>query len=409
MKVRNSFIIAMALFVLAFAFVDQASAQRNILGKVFGKKKQTIASLELTENVGPWVIMCYSFSGEDGAQQAKRLAEELRSNYRLNAYTYTHRTDLTQKIRQHALVGKKLVRDEAGEVLLGADGKPVMVDENLVAASNMNKVETAVVVGSYSSLDDEHAQRQLREIKSIAPKSLAGGRDSVRSQTNRLNGGRAFSQDSLFASSTSLRQAFLMPNPMLSEEYFNAISVDKFVIDMNKNVKYSLLKCPGRYSVRVATFRGKTIISAAEMKKQMDDFSWRKSKGKAMESELDKCMDKARALTKALRKQGVKAWEFHDREESYVCVGSFDWLKKTDVAGNEIQNPLVRQEIKKYKGSVSYKDGYPVAIGKPVPKSLRHLKDGDAIAYDVQPLPVICPKAPQSRSAGIMSKLGIRR
>ena len=406
MKVRYRSIFTAVMIAASFLLTSHADAQ--ILKNLpFGKAKPSQQIQELTDEVGPWVIMCYSFSGEDGAQQARRLAKELRS-YELDAYTYTHRTDLTQKIKNNALIGKEFVRDAEGKEILGPDGKPILVDQNLVAATNMRNLETAVVIGSFSSADDERAQKVLKSIKAFAPKSLAGGRlDDVRNQTNMLNDGRAFSRNSLLQSSSSLRNAFLLPNPLLSDEFFQAMSVDQFVINLNKRTRFSLLDCPGKYSVRVATFRGKSVFDASEMKKKHDEYSWLKRNNKGTESELDKCMNRANALTKALRKENVEAYEFHDREESYVCVGSFDWLKKVDGAGNEIQNPRIRETIKKYKGTVKYtRQGIPAAMGKPVPRSLpKYLKkDADKIAYDVQPLPVICPKAPTSRVSKLFSK-----
>ena len=123
-----------------------------------------------------------------------------------------------------------------------------------------------------------------------------------------------------------------------------------------------------------------------------------------MESELVICANKANMLTKALRAEGIEAWEFHDRAESYVCVGSFDWLKKTNASGNVVQNPEIRETILKYKGNVRMSQGQPVVVGVPVPKSLRKLKNEQTIAYDMQPLPVVVPKAPEARRAKLFSK-----
>ena len=36
--------------------------------------------------------------------------------------------------------------------------------------------------------------------------------------------------------------------------------VDTFVAKMNEGVEHSLLDCPGRQTIQVATFRGKTIL-----------------------------------------------------------------------------------------------------------------------------------------------------
>ncbi len=414
MKVRNCSIVAVVMMAIAFASMQSAQAQLDMSKLPFGKSANSAKSLELTDSVGPWLIMCYSFSGDDGAQQAQRLATELRSTYKLDAFTYTHRFDLTEKIQNNALIGKDYVRLPSGDEMLGSDGKPILVDQKLVPASNSNITETAVLVGSFTSVDDERAQKMMAQIKMLSPKTLAGGDPDALANDDSLAGGKLeFHREGVRrarAKATgiqghSLSNAFLLPNPMLPEDYFIAHSIDKFVIDLNKRVrKYSLLDCPGKYSVRVATFRGRTEINANRIKEQMDDLDWRKRMGKKVESQLAECANKANMLTKALRDEGVEAWIFHDREESYVCVGSFDWLKKTDAGGNEVQNPLMRQTILKYRGSMRHSQGSPVAVGVPVPKVLQGLQGANAIAYDIQPLPVIAPKAPKGRMAKLFSK-----
>lgn len=394
MKVRNCSIIAVILMAFAFATTQSALAQLQL---PFRKSKTDVKSLELTDSVGPWLIMCYSFSGDDGLEQAQRLATELRSS-NLDAFTYTHRFDLTNKIRDNMLPSKEYVRNADGKEVMGADGKPIMIDPRYVPATSSDITETAVLVGSFHSADDERAQKLLAQIKKFAPKSLVGGDpDALVNKTYARNG--------ISFQANALRNAFLLPNPMLPEEYFQATSVDQFVIDLNRKVRrYSLLDCPGKYSVRVATFGGKKVLNSSKIQQSMDDFHWRKKNGKGIEGELAMCANKANMLTKALRAEGIEAWEFHDRQESYVCVGSFDWLKKTNASGNEVQNPEVAKTILKYRGSLQQHQGQQYVRGVAVPKSLQKYKDEQAIAYDMQPLPVVVPKAPKQRRARLFSK-----
>ena len=412
MKVRNCLAVAVAMMAITFASMQESVAQ--LPGLPFKRSKDTAASFELTEQIGPWLIMCYSFSGDDGPQQAKRLAAELRTvlkKFKLEAYTYTHRFDLAPRIQGMQLPAASYVRDAAGNEIIGADGKPLLVNRRL-SPKESRIVETAVLVGGFGSVDDERAQEMLAAIKRYAPKSLMGGDPDALADDDALAGGKLkFWRESVARAKmgeeaqSTLRNAFLLPNPLLPEEYFAARSIDKFVIDLNRKVrKYSLLDCPGKYSVRVATFRGKTVINSSKIKQQLDDLSWRSQRGEKVQSELAVCANKANMLTKALRADGIEAWEFHDREESYVCVGSFDWLKKVDASGNEVQNPEIRQTIAAYKGNVQFRQGQPVAVGVPVPKSLRGLRDKDAIAYDIQPLPVIAPKATTPRRASLLSR-----
>jgi len=77
------------LIVVSLLGVD-ANAQRFRLPFGNNKTQTTLESVELTQKSGPWLIMCASFSGKNGHQQAFRLAQELRQSLRLNTYVYQH-------------------------------------------------------------------------------------------------------------------------------------------------------------------------------------------------------------------------------------------------------------------------------------------------------------------------------
>ena len=113
--------------------------------------------------------------------------------------------------------------------------------------------------------------------------------------------------------------AFLTRNPMLPREYFVPQGVDAEVAKWNEGVEHSLMKCPGKYSIRVATFRGRVTFETYSEKL---DQKPRKSKKKM--DPLEEAAHNAHEMTVALRAKGWEAYEFHDRQESYVTVGSFD-------------------------------------------------------------------------------------
>ena len=113
--------------------------------------------------------------------------------------------------------------------------------------------------------------------------------------------------------------AFFTRNPMLPREFFVPKGVDQDVAKWNKDLKYSLLKCPGKFSMKVATFRGRSTIKQTHGK----DSKQRVRKA-ADDDPLVVAARNAHLLTLALREKGWEAYEFHDRHESYVTVGSFD-------------------------------------------------------------------------------------
>jgi hypothetical protein len=108
----------------------------------------------------------------------------------------------------------------------------------------------------------------------------------------------------------------------LPREYFVPKGVDDFVAKMNRGVEHSLLDCQGRYTIKVATFRGQATLqtSAKDVAKANSIWSWNK---KDRENPLVEAAENAHLLTQELRSHGWEAYEFHDRTESLVTVGSF--------------------------------------------------------------------------------------
>lgn len=345
----------------------QANAQRLRLPFGTNKSQNTVESVQLTQNAGPWLIMCASFSGSNGQQQAFRLAQELRETFRLKAYVYRHNRDVAQDVQ-----GKGM----GWEVVQVAGEKRVRPKQMKLAAGDRVE-EIAVLVGDFSSIDDSAAQKTMARVKAVHPRTMA---DYDTNPTSKTTG--------------PLKAAFLMPNPMLPEQYFEARKIDESVIKWNSKTKYSLLRNPGTYSVRVATFDGESSFELDQIQQTAAKDLWMKKKGKVVtSSKLVNAAKKATVLTAALRKQGIEAYEFHDRLESYVCVGGYDWMVEEGTDGRKRNNPDMVAVIKKFKGEVLESNGAMRTYK--LPDKLVHA----GIACDVQPIPVLIPKAPVSRTA----------
>ncbi|MGC4002053.1 MAG: hypothetical protein QM811_02440 [Pirellulales bacterium] len=119
--------------------------------------------------------------------------------------------------------------------------------------------EVAVLVGDYSGLEDDAAIKALKTVKAIVPTSVKfgpihgadGSTEMIQNWRSAVNQGKKRGP---------LGMAFLCTNPLLPKEYFQSAGLDKMVVEMNKEVEYSLLKAPGQYSVKIATFRGASIL-----------------------------------------------------------------------------------------------------------------------------------------------------
>jgi hypothetical protein len=141
--------------------------------------------------------------------------------------------------------------------------------------------------------------------------------------------------------------AFFTRNPLLPREYFVPKGVDPFLVKMNQGVEHSLLNCPGRFTVKVASFRGKTALQPTdEEPKKKGGVGWLWGKGQG--DPLVEAAENAHLLTELLRKRGFDAYEFHDRTESYVTIGSFAEVGARMPNGQLSPTPEVQQIIQTF-------------------------------------------------------------
>jgi hypothetical protein len=137
-----------------------------------------------------------------------------------------------------------------------------------------------------------------------------------------------------------MKLAFITTNPLLPDEYFRPQGVDRFVARLNEGVKHSLLKCPGKYTVKVATFTGLVTVNPTNIKKI--------EKKDLTSSRLEEGAIKAHRLTVALRAKGYEAYQFHDRRQSIVTVGYFDRPPEKAPGGQMVYNPQVQDLIQRF-------------------------------------------------------------
>lgn len=327
----------------------------------FGKAKPDSNQMwPLSEKDGPWLVLATTFRGEGAEADARRLVQELRDHHQLEAFTHKRDFDFTEKPQGLGL---------------NPDGSP----KRMRYANEGRIQEWAVLVGNFASVDDPRGQKVLARVKSLEPQALSGegGKSRPFAEFKRTIGIPSSGKG-------PMRLAFMMPNPMLPDAFFARPPVDEFVLDMNADVEHSLLDCPARYSVRVACFTGagtldQNAIRSGNAEGQLD-------------SRLVAAAEKAHSLTLALRRRGHQAWEFHDRDSSIVCVGSFDALSLPDGNGMQSVNPAVTRTIQSFGA-----DPAKLAQGNLAPRSI------DGILLELEPKPIEVPRAVANRSRGLTS------
>lgn len=322
---------------------------------------------KLTDGNGPWLIVATTFSGEGAEDQAHELVLELRRKYKLEAYTHSKTFDFTGTVE-----GRGLNR---------------FGDQNRMHyRRKMELCEIAVLVGNYTSHDDPAGQAALDKIKRMQPETLDPTKRESTSQTlAALRRVQQEVQQAVLNEKDERRikgpmgKAFISRNPLLPKEYFVQQGIEEFVVRMNEPAPYSLLKCPGKYTLKVATFNGKVVLD----QKQVQDFE----SGKAdMESNLIVAAENAELLTEALRAKGYEAYSFHDRYSSIVTVGSFNSTGTPREDGKIEINPQIYQLMETFAA-----DPVPGTAGFTVKKLLK-------ISFDIQPEIVHVPRAAEKQN-----------
>lgn len=284
----------------------------------------------LTEENGPWLVIAASFRGDGAEAQARQLADELQRRHGMSAYVHNRAFDFSE--------------DNPGR---GIDnyGGPIRRRYQTEEAR-----EFAVLVGDFPSIDDPEAQKTLERIKAMPESALRADDDDSSAAAAQFH---RFSKMLLGRNEENhergpLAKAFLTRNPLLPREYFVPKGVDDFVAKMNEGVKHSLLECPGKYSVQVATFRGKTILQTKDAKKKEESggFGW--GFGKDERDPLVEAAENAHLLTAELRAHGWDAYEFHDRKESIVTIGSFDQVAQRLPDGRVVPTQPVQKIVQTF-------------------------------------------------------------
>ncbi|HEY2413028.1 MAG TPA: hypothetical protein VGI40_12335 [Pirellulaceae bacterium] len=319
-------------------------------------------SYELEEKNGPWMIMAASFVGSTAEQQAHDLVLELRQKNKLEAFAFRKTYDFTKPT------------EGLGYSQYGGTRRMRYLTNNKFD-------EIAVLVGNYSSFEDPQMDKTLDLLKHAKPDCLDTAK---RSGTNsqRLVGLRTIynmmSTDPAKKTKGPMGASFVTRNPLLPKEMFVSKGIDPFIVDLNKDLPHSLLKCPGRYTVRVASFRGVDSMKP-------DEFEKLTAQPRKM-AKIDEAALKASRLCAALREKGVEAYEFHDRTESIVTVGSFNDVGQPRPDGKTEINPALHKVMK---------DFGPIEQGKPNTNQIElyaRVEKSCNIRFDPQPMPVEVPR-----------------
>lgn len=243
----------------------------------------------LTKEAGPFMVMARTFRGPEAERYALALAMELRNDYGLP--TYILRTQ-DFPMRSNIRNVPPLARPWQNKAELAGPEKVRTYDE------------AAVLVGNEKTLAGSEAL--LHRVKKIKPKCL-----------NNI--------PSFFGWREGLSTALRTTNPFVPTQnlYPGNTQEDKLLSRMNSGPR-SIYNCPGRFSLQVAEFGGRTVFNPSESEtKLFSDSFLRKSPLATAADDAERVAD---AISKdpEVRRTGQQAYVYHDRKSSKVMVGSFN-------------------------------------------------------------------------------------
>ncbi|GHT31810.1 hypothetical protein FACS1894214_3410 [Planctomycetales bacterium] len=347
---RIIFLTVFSAAAAVFSFSPVLAGPTDFLKKLTGgqsveadpKKEYT-----LTETNGPWMVLVHTFSGPKGREQANALVLELRKEYKFKAYSYNHIF--------------------VSDTHLDKDLKTNPYSKTRPQYKKKGKFdEYAVVLGDFQSVDDLDLQKTLKSIRQIYPECM-----------------KSFPGQQIPNGTPSPFQFCLaVTNPILNSNYFNQPgAVDDFVAKLNESRPYSLLNCPGRFSVQVATFTGKVEIKPQNVE---DIITGKKPFLENGKSELEIGEKAAAKLCKILRSKGYEAFEFHDRYASIVTIGAFDSCEHKLPNGMVEYPPQIAALMRDFQA----KPAKPTAANAIAYDPVKF----DGIECDVQPVIIVVPR-----------------
>ncbi|MFO0909787.1 MAG: hypothetical protein U0794_15810 [Isosphaeraceae bacterium] len=262
----------------------------------------------LTKDVGPFMVLAKTFRGPEAERFALALVLELRREHGLPAYI----------LRTKDFANRSNIRN-IPPTAPGFVKQSQLTDPEKVRTHD----EAAVLVGDEKTLDA--SEKLLHRVKKINPRCL-----------NEM--------PKLFNWRTGLAGAVRTTNPYVPTQniFPGRIKKDTLVTQMNGG-PHSVYQCPGRYTLQVAEFGGRSVFNPSASDSRLLENSWlRKSPLVTAADDAERLADRL-SRDPEVQKTGAQAYVYHDRTSSKVMMGSFG--TPNDPAAVRLRDSLLKLAI----------------------------------------------------------------
>ena len=340
-------ILTISIYAIVSCTGVKADGPRSLFNGLFGNKVKADpnADYPFDETNGPWMIYVKGYDGPTAPDDARTLALELRQKHGLKAYVYYKQFDHSAGLEEEEEYKKREMDTRMAVAQTGFEDMPVNIPKPVRKVTKLYNgnisSEYAVLVGDFQLIDDKDINKAFEKIKTLEPECLVAQlkRDIALAEqtgfnelnrTTKIDLQRWEMREQSNSTVRPLAKAMKCTNPILPLDYFNN-RVDHFVQELNKDSRWSLLRNPGKYTIKVAEFKGFVIADPKGMEEALKNENKLHQNG-----QLARAGEKAENVCHFLREKGYEAYTFHDRTRSIVTVGGFDTLGKTDRNGNVV-------------------------------------------------------------------------
>jgi hypothetical protein len=272
------------------------------------------SSLTVTAEAGPWMICAASYAGPPSRGLAEELATEIRTRYRLPAFTFNRTAEERRKEQERIA---KLKADHLER--LKAAGLPL--DTPLHYKTVRIEDQYAVLVGGYQ--DDVTARKELDRIRKLKPSERFQQAAFVPDEKGKMH------EEAI----NPFQGAFVCRNPAVPvEKPKQDNTLGPRLKEYNADESYSLLKCRKPWTLAVKVYKGaSTIESQSSSGSVMERMGLLRKSGELLNAngnEAHKVAEVLRTPPKNPRTGQVgpafEAYVLHTEYNSYVTIGAFD-------------------------------------------------------------------------------------
>ncbi|MBI3412390.1 MAG: hypothetical protein HY040_29060 [Planctomycetes bacterium] len=284
--------------------------------------------LHVTSSQGPWMILIQNYRGPEAPQMASKMVTELRSSYRLNAFTFNFGAIERRKEAERV----KAIIDKQKEYL---QQNNLPLDQPIHVKHIRVEENVAVLVGGYAS--DTDAKRELDRIRKLPPPDpkkvdldtkYFRAIENVKTDNAQIANPKTINEDRVLVNPFKIH-ACVVRNPTIkpieapARAANDALDMD-LLKRLNSGEKYSLLACNKPYTLAIKQFQTPTMVESKDSPASILEKIGFKNK---IRERIDYAATDAHNLADTLRKLKLEAFVLHTKYASVVTVGGYESLQ----------------------------------------------------------------------------------